>query len=169
MILLKDHTSTDLARALADLARQDVPDEVAAAYAGRKLRYGREYVIPVPFDPRLIAKISPAVAKAAMESGVATSPIADFDAYRNQLEQFVYHSGNFMKPIFTTAKRAPKKRIVYAEGEDERVLRATQVVVDEQIARRQDAEVRYIRAQLDLAQCFYESAQTREQIGRAHV
>ena len=120
--------------AVADLARAEQSDVVAAAYGGSGVSFGPEYLIPRPFDPRLIAKIAPAVAKAAMDSGVATRPIADFDAYRAQLEQFVYHSGNFMKPIFSTAKRSEPRRIVYAEGEDERVLRAVQQIVDERLA-----------------------------------
>ncbi len=122
-------------RAVAELARAEQSDVVTAAYGTAGLSFGPEYLIPRPFDPRLIAKIAPAVAKAAMDSGVATRPIADFDAYRAQLEQFVYHSGNFMKPIFSAAKRGETRRIVYAEGEDERVLRAVQVVVDERLAR----------------------------------
>jgi malate dehydrogenase (oxaloacetate-decarboxylating)(NADP+) len=97
--------------------------------------FGPEYLIPRPFDPRLIAKIAPAVARAAIDSGVATRPIVDFDAYRAQLEQFVYHSGNFMKPIFSSARRGETRRLVYAEGEDERVLRAVQQVVDEKLAK----------------------------------
>ena len=122
-------------RAVAELARAEQSDVVTAAYGTAGLSFGPEYLIPRPFDPRLIAKIAPAVAKAAMDAGVATRPIADFDAYRAQLEQFVYHSGNFMKPIFSAAKRGEMRRIVYAEGEDERVLRAVQVVVDERLAR----------------------------------
>jgi len=121
-------------RALADLAHAEQSDLVATAYGGSDVRFGPEYLIPKPFDPRLIAKIAPAVAQAAMDSGVATRPILDFDAYRDQLQQFVYHSGIIMKPVFTAAKKA-SKRIVYAEGEDERVLRATQVVVDESLAK----------------------------------
>ena len=121
-------------RAIADLAHAEQSDVVAAAYAGSDLRFGPEYLIPKPFDPRLIVKIAPAVAKAAMDSGVATRPIAEFDTYREQLQQFVYHSGIIMKPVFAAAKQIDK-RIVYAEGEDERVLRAVQVVVDEQLAR----------------------------------
>jgi malate dehydrogenase (oxaloacetate-decarboxylating)(NADP+) len=121
--------------AVAGLAREELSDVVATAYSSVGLSFGPEYLIPRPFDPRLIVRIAPAVAKAAMESGVATRPIKDWDAYRTQLEQFVYHSGNFMKPIFSTAKRAEKKRVVYAEGEDERVLRAVQVIVDEGIAK----------------------------------
>jgi malate dehydrogenase (oxaloacetate-decarboxylating)(NADP+) len=122
-------------RAVADLARAELSDVVAAAYGSTPMQFGPEYLIPKPFDPRLIARIAPAVARAAMDSGVATRPIADFDAYHAQLEQFVYHSGNFMKPIFASAKLLPRNRIVYAEGEDERVLRAVQVVVDERLAR----------------------------------
>jgi malate dehydrogenase (oxaloacetate-decarboxylating)(NADP+) len=122
-------------QALAELARAEMSDIVAAAYGVPGGGFGREYLIPKPFDPRLIVMIAPAVAKAAMDSGVATRPITDFDAYRSQLEQFVYHSGNFMKPIFSSARRARARRIAYAEGEDERVLRAVQVVVDEKLAR----------------------------------
>jgi malate dehydrogenase (oxaloacetate-decarboxylating)(NADP+) len=121
--------------AVAGLAREELSDVVATAYSSAGLNFGPDYLIPRPFDPRLIVRIAPAVAKAAMESGVATRPIKDWEAYRTQLEQFVYHSGNFMKPIFSTAKRAVKKRVVYAEGEDERVLRAVQVIVDEGIAK----------------------------------
>src|SRR6266446_1647613 len=122
-------------RAIADLAMAEQSDVVAAAYGEHNLKFGPEYLIPKPFDPRLIAKIAPAVARAAMDSGVATRPIADFDAYRNQLLQFVYHSGLIMKPIFTAAKEGPRRRIVLAEGEDERILRAAQVVVDEGLAK----------------------------------
>ena len=121
-------------RAIADLAHAEQSDVVAAAYGGSDVRFGPEYLIPKPFDPRLIAKIAPAVARAAMDSGVAARPIADFDAYRDQLQQFVYHSGIIMKPVFAAAKKI-SKRIVYAEGEDERVLRAVQVVADEALAR----------------------------------
>jgi malate dehydrogenase (oxaloacetate-decarboxylating)(NADP+) len=121
--------------AVAGLAREELSDVVATAYSSAGLNFGPDYLIPRPFDPRLIVRIAPAVAKAAMESGVATRPIKDWEAYRTQLEQFVYHSGNFMKPIFSTAKRAEKKRVVFAEGEDERILRAIQVIVDEGIAK----------------------------------
>ena len=120
--------------AIADLAMAEQSDIVAAAYDVDDVTFGPEYLIPKPFDPRLIVNIAPAVAKAAMDSGVATRPIADFDAYRQRLTQFVYHSGLLMKPIFQAAKKSPK-RIVYAEGEDERVLRAVQVVVDEGLAK----------------------------------
>jgi malate dehydrogenase (oxaloacetate-decarboxylating)(NADP+) len=121
-------------RAIAELAQAEQSDIVALAYGDQDLSFGPEYLIPRPFDPRLIAKIAPEVAKAAMESGVATRPITDFDAYRDRLNEFVYHSGFVMKPVFDTAKQG-LRTIVYAEGEEERVLRAAQVVVDERIAR----------------------------------
>ncbi|HQR55886.1 MAG TPA: NADP-dependent malic enzyme [Burkholderiaceae bacterium] len=121
-------------RALADLTHAEIPDEVASAYGAEGLRFGSEYLIPKPFDPRLIDRIAPAVAQAAMESGVATRPIRDLDAYRAQLRRFVYQSGSTMEPVFAAAKKAAK-RLIYAEGEEERVLRAAQVVVDEGIAR----------------------------------
>jgi malate dehydrogenase (oxaloacetate-decarboxylating)(NADP+) len=120
--------------AIADLAQAEQSDVVATAYEGQELSFGPEYIIPKPFDPRLIVRIAPAVAKAAMDSGVATRPIADFDGYRDQLTNFVYHSGFVMKPVFGAAKKAPR-RVIYAEGEDERVLRAVQVVVDEKLAK----------------------------------
>ncbi|THC42870.1 NADP-dependent malic enzyme [Massilia sp. Mn16-1_5] len=123
--------------AIADLAHAEQSDVVATTYGINNLAFGPEYLIPMPFDPRLLTHIAPAVAKAAMEGGVATRPIADLDAYAESLQQFVYRSGSFMKPLFQVAKSAPPelKRIVYAEGEDERVLRAVQVVVDERLAR----------------------------------
>ncbi len=121
-------------RALADLAMAEQSDIVAQAYNTENLRFGPEYLIPKPFDPRLIVQIAPAVAKAAMDSGVATRPIADFAVYKEKLTQFVYHSGLLMKPIFAAAKQTPR-RIVYAEGEEERVMRAVQVVVDEGLAQ----------------------------------
>ena len=120
--------------ALGALAREESSEVVARAYGGEELRFGPDYLIPRPFDPRLITRIAPAVARAAMDSGVATRPIEDFDAYRDSLTQFVWQSGLLMKPIFAAAKAAPR-RIVYAEGEDERVLRAVQTVVDEGLAR----------------------------------
>ena len=120
-------------KAIADLTQAEQSDVVAMAYEGQELSFGPEYIIPKPFDPRLITRIAPAVAKAAMDSGVATRPITDFDAYRQQLINFVYHSGFVMKPVFAAAKAAPR-RVIYAEGEDERVLRAVQVVVDEHLA-----------------------------------
>jgi len=120
--------------ALAELAQAEASDVVAMAYGGESLSFGREYLIPRPFDPRLIVKIAPAVAQAAMDSGVATRPIADLDAYRERLNNFVYQSGFIMKPVFDAAKKAPR-RVLYCEGEDERVLRAVQVVIDEGLAQ----------------------------------
>ena len=123
--------------AIADLAHAEQSDIVATTYGISNLSFGPEYLIPMPFDPRLLIKIAPAVAKAAEESGVATRPIKDLQAYADSLQQFVYRSGTFMKPLFLMAKSTPVelKRIVYAEGEEERVLRAVQVVVDEKLAR----------------------------------
>jgi malate dehydrogenase (oxaloacetate-decarboxylating)(NADP+) len=121
-------------RAIAELAQAEASDIVAQAYGGQDLKFGPEYLIPRPFDPRLIGRIAPAVAKAAMASGVATRPIADLNAYRESLTQFVYHSGLIMKPLFAAAKEKPR-RVVYAEGEDERMLRAVQAVLDEGLAR----------------------------------
>jgi len=130
---------TAAVRALAGLAREEQSDIVASAYGVADVSFGAEYLIPKPFDPRLITRIAPAVAQAAMASGVATRPIDDIQAYRDQLQQFVYHSGTFMKPIFAIAKTAVaaggKSRVVFAEGEEERVLRAVQVVIDEKIAK----------------------------------
>jgi len=120
--------------AIAELAQAEQSDVVAAAYAGEQLAFGPEYLIPKPFDPRLMMKIAPAVAQAAFDSGVALRPVADMDAYREQLQSFVYASGTTMRPIFAMAKHALKKRVAFAEGEDERVLRATQIVVDEGLA-----------------------------------
>jgi len=119
----------------AEFAGARRPDIVTAAYGTDGLSFGPEYLIPRPFDPGLIVKIAPAVAKAAIEDGVATRPIEDFVAYMDRLQEFVYLSGNFMKPIMALAKSAERRRVVYAEGEDERVLRAIQVVVDEKIAQ----------------------------------
>ena len=121
-------------RAIAELAQAETSEQVALAYDIESISFGPEYLIPRPFDPRLIARVAPAVAKAAMDSGVATRPIADLDGYRESLSQFVYHSGLIMKPLFAAAKAKPK-RVVYAEGEDERVLRAVQIVVDEGLAQ----------------------------------
>jgi malate dehydrogenase (oxaloacetate-decarboxylating)(NADP+) len=121
--------------AIAELAQAEQSEVVAAAYAGANLSFGPEYLIPKPFDPRLMLKIAPAVARAAAESGVATQPVRDFSAYHEKLQGFVYASGTTMKPIFNLAKRADKKRVAYAEGEEERILRAAQVVVDEGLAR----------------------------------
>jgi len=120
--------------AIANLAQAEQSEVVAAAYAGEQLAFGPDYLIPKPFDPRLMMKIAPAVAQAAADSGVALRPITDMDAYRERLQSFVYASGTTMKPIFAAAKKAMKKRVAYAEGEDERVLRAAQIVVDERLA-----------------------------------
>ncbi len=121
--------------AIAELAQAEQSEVVAAAYAGEKLAFGPEYLIPKPFDPRLMMKIAPAVAQAAVDSGVALRPVADMDAYREKLQSFVFASGTIMKPIFAAAKKAQRKRVAYSEGEEERVLRACQIVVDEGLAR----------------------------------
>jgi malate dehydrogenase (oxaloacetate-decarboxylating)(NADP+) len=121
-------------REIAALAKAEISDEVAAAYAGQELRFGPDYIIPKPFDSRLILRIAPAVAKAAADSGVALRPIADLDAYRQSLTRFVYQTGLVMRPVFAAAKARPA-RLVYAEGEDERCLRAVQVVLDEGLAK----------------------------------
>jgi malate dehydrogenase (oxaloacetate-decarboxylating)(NADP+) len=125
--------------AIAGLAEEEQNEVVAAAYGVYDVKFGSQYFIPKPFDPRLIARIAPAVAKAAIEGGVATRPLPDLAVYVEQLQQFVYHSGAFMKPLFSTAKRLVRDggnaRIVFTEGEDERVLRAVQVIVDEKLAR----------------------------------
>ena len=121
--------------AIAELAQAEQSEVVAAAYVGEQLAFGPDYLIPKPFDPRLMMKIAPAVAQAAADSGVALRPIADMDAYRDRLQSFVYASGTTMKPIMAAAKRAAKKRVAYSEGDEERVLRAAQIVVDEGIAR----------------------------------
>ena len=143
--------------AIAHLARVEASEVVAAAYGGSAPVFGAEYIIPKPFDPRLILDIAPAVAKAAMDSGVARRPIKDFDAYRRDLERFVFRSGGLMRPVFVAAGRDPK-RVVYAEGEDERVLRAAQTLIDDRIARpillgRRDriaAKVKEMGLRLDL-------------------
>jgi malate dehydrogenase (oxaloacetate-decarboxylating)(NADP+) len=122
-------------KAIAELAEAEVTDEVAMAYPGHDLSFGPEYLIPKPFDPRLIVRIAPAVARAAIASGVATRPITDWHAYTAKLSEFVYHTGVGMRAIFQAARQAKGKRIIYAEGEDERVLRAAQVVVEERFAR----------------------------------
>jgi malate dehydrogenase (oxaloacetate-decarboxylating)(NADP+) len=124
-------------REIAALAKAETSDEVAAAYAGQELKFGPDYIIPKPFDARLILRIAPAVAQAAADSGVATRPIADLEAYRQQLTRFVYQTGMVMRPVFAAARAASAQapaRVVYAEGEDERVLRAVQVVRDEGLA-----------------------------------
>ncbi|MEY4754570.1 MAG: hypothetical protein RJA44_2245 [Pseudomonadota bacterium] len=121
-------------REIAALAKEEISDEVAAAYPGQELKFGPEYIIPKPFDARLILRIAPAVARAAEESGVAERPITDLRAYRDSLTRYVYQTGMFMRPVFAAAKAKPA-RVVYAEGEDERVLRAMQVVIDEGMAK----------------------------------
>jgi malate dehydrogenase (oxaloacetate-decarboxylating)(NADP+) len=132
---ITDEMEIAAVRAMAELAQAEQSDVVAAVYAGEKLAFGPEYLIPKPFDPRLMIKIAPAVAQAAADSGVAQRPIKDMSAYRDKLQSFVYASGTTMKPIFTAAKNAAKKRVAYSEGEDERILRAAQIVVDEGLAR----------------------------------
>ena len=132
---ITDEMEIAAVHAIAELAQAEQSEVVAAAYAGEKLAFGPEYLIPKPFDPRLMMKIAPAVAQAAADSGVALRPVADIDAYRERLQSFVYASGTVMKPIYAAAKRATKKRVAYAEGEEERVLRACQIVVDEGLAR----------------------------------
>jgi len=132
---ITDEMEIAAVHAIADLAQAEQSERVAAAYVGEKLSFGPEYLIPKPFDPRLMMKIAPAVAKAAEDSGVAQRPIKDMDAYRDKLQSFVYASGTTMKPIFEAARRASKKRVAYSEGEEERVLRAAQIVVDEGVAR----------------------------------
>ncbi|MFY9458472.1 MAG: NADP-dependent malic enzyme [Aquabacterium commune] len=132
---ITDEMEIAAVHAIAELAQAEQSDVVAAAYSGESLSFGPDYLIPKPFDPRLMMKIAPAVAKAAAESGVAQRPVSDFAAYAEKLQSFVYASGHTMKPIFSVAKRAKNKRIAYAEGENEGVLRAAQIVVDENIAR----------------------------------
>jgi malate dehydrogenase (oxaloacetate-decarboxylating)(NADP+) len=122
-------------RQIADLVKSETSEEVANAYAGQELRFGPDYLIPKPFDSRLILRIAPAVAQAAAESGVATRPITDMDAYRQQLGRFVYQTGILMQPIFSAARAAAKKcRVAYADGEDERALRAAQMAIDDGLA-----------------------------------
>jgi malate dehydrogenase (oxaloacetate-decarboxylating)(NADP+) len=132
---ITDEMEVAAVHAIAELAQAEQSERVAAAYVGEKLSFGPEYLIPKPFDPRLMMKIAPAVALAAAKSGVALRPIADMDAYRDKLQAFVYTTGTMMKPIFDAAKRAAKKRVCFCEGEEERVLRAVQIVVDEGVAR----------------------------------
>lgn len=122
-------------RAIAALAREEPSDVAAQAYSGETRTFGPDFLIPSPFDPRLILRIAPAVARAAAETGVAARPIADMDAYLDRLSRFVFRSGLVMKPVFATAKAAAGKRVVYADGEDERVMRAAQVVIEEGLAR----------------------------------
>jgi len=121
-------------RAIADLAHAEISDVVATAYGDQRLGFGPNYLIPTPFDPRLIERIAPAVAKAAMESGVATRPLTDLEAYRQRMARFMYQSGASMEPVFAAAKIA-RKQVAFAEGEDDRVLRAAQIIIDEGLAR----------------------------------
>ena len=132
---ITDEMEIAAVHAIAELAQAEQSEVVAAAYVGQHLAFGPEYLIPKPFDPRLMIKIAPAVAQAAADSGVAARPITDMDAYRERLQSFVYASGTTMKPIFDAARKATRKRVAYCEGEEERVLRAAQIVVDEHIAR----------------------------------
>ena len=122
-------------KAIAAMAQEEVSNEVAMAYPGQELSFGPEYLIPKPFDPRLITIIAPAVAQAAMDSGVATRPIADMGAYKDKLKEFIYQTGVGMRAVFTAAKQGPATRIVYPEGEDERVLRAAQIILEERLTR----------------------------------
>ena len=123
-------------RQFADLAKSEISDEVAAAYVGQDLTFGPDYLIPTPFDSRLILKIAPAVAQAAADSGVATRPITDMEAYKESLARYVYQTGMLMRPVFSAAKSVPDnaKRVAYADGEDERALRAAQMAIDEHLA-----------------------------------
>ncbi|MEX1167938.1 MAG: NADP-dependent malic enzyme [Hydrogenophaga sp.] len=132
---ITDEMEIAAVHAIAELAQAEQSEVVAAAYAGEKLAFGPEYLIPKPFDPRLMMKIAPAVAQAAADSGVAMRPVTDIEAYKQKLQSFVFASGTVMKPIYAAAKTAAKKRVAYAEGEEERVLRACQIVVDEGLAR----------------------------------
>jgi malate dehydrogenase (oxaloacetate-decarboxylating)(NADP+) len=132
---ITDEMEIAAVHAIAELAQAEQSEVVAAAYAGEKLAFGPDYLIPKPFDPRLMMKIAPAVAQAAADSGVALRPITDMEAYKQRLQSFVFASGTIMKPIYAAAKTALKKRVAYAEGEEERVLRACQIVVDEGLAR----------------------------------
>lgn len=132
---ITDEMEIAAVHAIAELAQAEQSERVAAAYSGETLTFGPEYLIPKPFDPRLMTRVASAVAQAAKDSGVAMRPIEDMEAYRQKLEGFVYASGTTMKPIFDAARRGSKKRVAYAEGEEERVLRACQIVVDEGIAR----------------------------------
>ncbi len=132
--IINDEMKIAMVHALAELATEKTPESVVAAYGGEELKFGNDYLIPKPFDPRLITKLAPAVAQAAMDSGVATRPIDDMEAYRHKLSQYVFESVILMKPLFERAKKEPQ-RIVYAEGEQEKVLHTVQAVIDERLAR----------------------------------
>src|SRR5262249_119519 len=125
---INDAMKVACVQAIAELARDASSDVVSAAYGGDQLRFGPDYLIPKPFDPRLVSEIAPAVAKAAMDSGVATRPIADLEGYQEKLSQFVYRSAFVMKPVFDQARTDPK-RVVFSEGEDERVLFAMRAIL----------------------------------------
>ena len=131
---INDEMKMACVHAIADLARMEASDVAAEAYEGQETRFGPDYLIPQPFDPRLLTQLAPAVAQAAMDSGVATRPIEDIDAYRERLDQYVFRSGLLMKPVFDAARKDPK-RVVFAEGEEETVLRAVQTLVDDGLAR----------------------------------
>ena len=131
---INDEMKIALVHALADLAKEETPEAVVAAYGGEELKFGREYLIPKPFDPRLIIKLAPATAQAAMDSGVATRPIEDMDVYRQHLSQYVFETVILMRPLFEKAKSDPRK-LIYAEGEEKKILHAVQSVLDEGIAK----------------------------------
>ena len=131
---INDEMKIALVHALADLAKEETPEAVVAAYGGEELKFGKEYLIPKPFDPRLIVKLAPATAQAAMDSGVATRPIEDMDVYRQHLSQYVFETVILMRPLFEKAKSDPRK-LIYAEGEEKKILHAVQSVLDEGIAK----------------------------------
>lgn len=131
---INDEMKIALVHALADLAKEETPEAVVAAYGGEELKFGKEYLIPKPFDPRLIIKLAPATAQAAMDSGVATRPIEDMDVYRQHLSQYIFETVILMRPLFEKAKSDPRK-LIYAEGEEKKILHAVQSVLDEGIAK----------------------------------
>ena len=131
---INDEMKIALVHALADLAKEETPEAVVAAYGGVELKFGKEYLIPKPFDPRLIIKLAPATAQAAMDSGVATRPIEDMDVYRQHLSQYIFETVILMRPLFEKAKSDPRK-LIYAEGEEKKILHAVQSVLDEGIAK----------------------------------
>ena len=132
---INDEMKLAAVEAISALAREEVSEVAAKAYTGASPTFGRDYLIPYPFDPRLILRIAPAVAKAAMESGVATRPIEDMDAYLDKLNRFIYRSGFVMKPVFAATRNCTDNRVIFAEGEDERILRAAQVLIEDKLAR----------------------------------
>ena len=131
---INDEMKIALVHALSDLAKEETPEAVVAAYGGEELKFGKEYLIPKPFDPRLIIKLAPATAQAAMDSGVATRPIEDMDVYRQHLSQYIFETVILMRPLFEKAKSDPRK-LIYAEGEEKKILHAVQSVLDEGIAK----------------------------------